>query len=843
MYRKTLLLLVFVLAACGDNSQVCGDGTVNVGGICLPEEETGLECGPGTVADGDACVFDGMCADGTSFDVVSNTCVPDIAGCGDGLVEMGGLCVDPATTPADIQEPSEPNDDLPATVIDLDNLPVTISGCTTPTEHPDEDPFLIRTFAPGRVLRVTVDGYGGMLGGFRIDPIDAELAFQGWERFGVAMAGDVASRSFWLPIAGDYEVVISDTRSLLNGLAAGAEGACYRATVEDAAAFKSSGIPGEVTGTLDGNVRMYNYTSGTLELLYAELESDDTVLSDLGVVKGGEFFSVAGNPGFARSLGSTVTSLVVADDPTEAVLLVVDPIVILALEPPSYTLRTYVHAPYEILGDEVLALPGDFPLGTFLYSRLPANSTMYTQGIVNLPGGVYAQILDADLNPAGSLCTGPCPVWSSTYYAIEEQLVFVHLLDADAQGDDVPLTLTAEQKVAPVADLSGAPGFKGTTGPSGSTFIRLSSSGSPSWTDWGGNPTELQVYRPAASGILNDSVRSLDDFTTLSAVSRVYDADTPYLLRISGPGQLPSTPYSVISTPAPMTHVAPESVLLGAVVGQFTATIPRFARVVVTARPADNSDLVITQQLFDGSFQETDIGASSELETVIMENWSHTALAFQVRDYFGAPAVFDLELTVLDKPPGEVSYENIPFATICPFLGGAGDELGWIPVTGSAWLANDEGWSGFIPLPFTGGSFYGDQVMQLNVNTNGLLSFVGNDVFTYTPLPFPSGTLPGIIAPFWQDLFEVRSCWYGSDDEARIEWFAKNSAQDRVHVQVALFPDGSVHMSYSPATALNTATPVGIGMSNLTGTSGFTVNGTIEGAVLPNAAWVMAPSD
>lgn len=121
-------------AGCGESGAVCGEGTVEEDGTCVPEQDTNttdsvtcgegtslsngecipdsqVTCGAGTaLADGSCEVDDTACADGTSFDTATGECIADFeVVCGAGTQEDtdNGECVPaqdacaPGTTLAD----------------------------------------------------------------------------------------------------------------------------------------------------------------------------------------------------------------------------------------------------------------------------------------------------------------------------------------------------------------------------------------------------------------------------------------------------------------------------------------------------------------------------------------------------------------------------------------------------------------------------------------------------------------------------------------------------------------------------------------------------------------------
>jgi hypothetical protein len=223
------LALLGVAGACGDNSNQCGEGTELRDGVCVG--------------------IPPMCTDGTILDEHTNACVLDPTACQDGTVLIDGACKDPATeVTVDVAEAAEPNalgvggeaSDAPAGELTLPapgGAPIVIKGTITPradadedgAQEPDFDTYLFA--APGpTLLEVSVDGLGGLAGGF-VALADVN-GLESWLRIGVNTTGDTTKRQLFLPAAGTYALAIADTRTLMSGTADGGPNATYYATVK-----------------------------------------------------------------------------------------------------------------------------------------------------------------------------------------------------------------------------------------------------------------------------------------------------------------------------------------------------------------------------------------------------------------------------------------------------------------------------------------------------------------------------------------------------------------------------------------------------------------------------------
>ena len=83
---------------------------------------------------------------------------------------------------------------------------------------------------------ISPPGLGGLAAGFLVIADDGPLADQGWFRFGLNYSGDTSERRVYLPRAGNYTIIVFDTRSY-NVLAGdwihptGNDDTCYFITV------------------------------------------------------------------------------------------------------------------------------------------------------------------------------------------------------------------------------------------------------------------------------------------------------------------------------------------------------------------------------------------------------------------------------------------------------------------------------------------------------------------------------------------------------------------------------------------------------------------------------------
>lgn len=341
MKRVAAIALVLGLEACGDNSQLCGPGTVDVDGVCAPA----APCGVGTVDDGSGqCVPDGtvVCAAGTMFDAVTDRCVLDPNACQGGTVAVGDACVDPATQMvADIEEAAEPNgrgvlgeaSASPAGVIVPDAVggaPFVIHGRISPFQDADGDgqidadidTYELAVTGP-MMLRITAIGLAGLDGGF-VAVAEATGPMSRWRRLSVDPSGPLphaSRRDVYLPAAGTYGFAIADARTLLlPGWSASGD---YYVTVDqlDVPAHLPITLAAgsaTVTGMYAGSAAPYQVTlpAGTatvkLAIPAAQVEASEVIARGPTVVALADEASGAAQASFTVTAATSTT--IVVDD-------------------------------------------------------------------------------------------------------------------------------------------------------------------------------------------------------------------------------------------------------------------------------------------------------------------------------------------------------------------------------------------------------------------------------------------------------------------------------------------------------------------------------------------------
>ena len=259
MRALAALVAILVAAGCGDNSKACGEGTNDLDGDGTCEADVG---------------GDGVCGTGTRVDPVTMECVVDPLACGGGTVLVNGRCQDPAAgIDIDLEEGPEPNafepDAVPAGVIDVPLIGgdgFVVHGCIRPLDAstPDYDVYLVEVTAPA-LLDITADGVQGLTAGFTVTSSVAALAT--WQRYGIELATDVARRQVLLPAAGMYQLVMTDSRTLLPEVTGGTGAppagnldgtSCYYVTLAQVAPVPVALDPAGESGMIDNELVFYS---------------------------------------------------------------------------------------------------------------------------------------------------------------------------------------------------------------------------------------------------------------------------------------------------------------------------------------------------------------------------------------------------------------------------------------------------------------------------------------------------------------------------------------------------------------------------------------------------------
>lgn len=329
MTRAPLLVgLVLALAGCGDNSRVCGPGTVEHEGVC------------------EGVAGESTCLDGTRLDEARGGCAIDPGACRAGTVLLGDACREPHDgLVVDVLEGPEPNglgafgeaSLAPAGLASLKpaGARFVLKGTIAPAADTDgdgqldadADTYELVAAAPALVA-ITADGVDGLVAGFTVTADVAPGApLAGYAHDGLSFIAATARRQVYLPAAGTYRLAVFDARTALSGGAAvaaasaspGAPPLTYYVTLEALeppapTALTVTGGAATSSGTLAPGVpRLFSVPLGGGANRIA-LDLPDALVTGAVIVTAG---------GAVRALGDDTGELVVDQLPSGTTALIV----------------------------------------------------------------------------------------------------------------------------------------------------------------------------------------------------------------------------------------------------------------------------------------------------------------------------------------------------------------------------------------------------------------------------------------------------------------------------------------------------------------------------------------
>jgi hypothetical protein len=858
--------LGFVGSGCGGGTE-CGAGTAEVDGECVPTADP-VDCATGTTLVGNECVPDGsvICETGTMFDMDTGTCVPDITGCAEGTVLVNGECVPhDETLTGDVQEPAEPNGlnagDTPGSfTTPAEGDSVVIEGCITPFEDIDQngeldadfDAYIFSVTEP-TLLDITADGVGGLAGGFQIIPLDQGLSDAGWVRFGVDMTQDMAQRQVFLPTAGDYALVATDSRSIF-GLPFGSADTCYFITVANVAVPAATPIAdgGEIIeGTFGPDVQFYSYDPAAQDLIFGTvIAPSESVAAGLTVMVNGQFVRTAPFDGLSVDANSFAASLNDSDE----VILVVDAVIEYAVGDVDFDFDVYAPGVTPAPMDDTITVTndGDF----FRWLAFDANEGDVVHIDMSATSPIMYTIITPDLTLVSDRCTfaGACTADEAWYQLTEGGTYYIRLFDTtETQPASFDLTLTRTH-VQPTPVVIDTPITAADLSALNSDFYVVDTSSSD-WLTWAGTPTGFEgdmdviLYPRDEVGALDDDIFDDETFSFDGTVVegrihpgggdvylvRVMDTGTPtgdetYDLAVSDRGH---TDLGTVTEAAPVSMtglaIAADETLyyLGqAAVGDI---------VTITATGDTGTNLVLsTLDANEGIIASADDtgDAGTETLTVGSTGW----FAFMIEDATGTAGGFDLDVTAEPPPTYTATAGTLAFTTVCPTNGSGvvhdlDDDDAGLSVTP-------------VTMPF-GFDLFGEATSELTISSNGWATFTPNYDGTAADIgdPIPDASEPNFfVAPFWADGDLIEVCVLSEATQLTVEWNGEKwfDAASVLQFQLVLHDDGSIDFIYGPNhSASSQAATIGIEASS--GLFGTEVSYDTAGNADAGTSWTLTP--
>ena len=651
-----------LLSACGDDGGdvACAAGTVLQDGECIPD---------GSV----------ICETGTTYNATTGKCDPDITGCAEGTVLIAGECVPlDDTLTGDVTEPVEPNGlnatDLPGMLeLPAQGESTVISGCITPFEDidldgeldADFDAFLFTASGP-TLLDLTVDGVGGLSGGFVVIGLADELDDDDWLRLGANLTSDTAQQQVFLPMAGTYVLAFADSRTLSSGLAFGSADTCYFATVEHLAMPAPTAITDMATGTL-GDPQFYSFDPS------ADDAALNATMSALGpAAAGGLVVLVDGlYAGSSEDEGTPAAiETLLGLDATASVLLVVDAVSNFSLSGQPSSLRVREILPTVDPGDGsnvTLTHDPGFP-GLLSFAATAGD-------VVRLEFDALGEDLDVFVLPPSASginfadavadvcfrCT-TSDQWmqvqeTGTYYYVVTDL-------AGVNGEDFTFN-TRRTAVTPAPLTIGAPAAGDLTGRDRDFFVL--DVDAADWLELNVVPTNftdgaVTFYDRNGAGELDEILPNVDfDVSDGSPFARIYAGDdSVFLISIDNlAGHQGDETFSFEVADRPFTQAtvaggAPVDLNAVTLVADqptyFLVTGPEAALLTSSlTNPSSGIDAVIELYDSDGNIvvDGVDEGGADAAETFVNVVTSSGLVPLSVTDVTGTGGTFDLNLAVI----------------------------------------------------------------------------------------------------------------------------------------------------------------------------------------------------
>lgn len=814
----------------------CGEGTIEMGGECVAE----LDCGTGTTQVGTECVPDGsiLCTGNTVFDEATGTCVVDPEACAEGtvyLMETGECVPFDDTLMADVRELAEPNDpqfneaamaqmaDLPA------SGPVTLGGCIEPRDF-DEDglvdvdlDFFTITVEGPTLLDVSADGVGGLSGGVAFVSTDPDLS--GWIRSTVDQSSDNATGQVYLPKAGEYQLLVSDSRSLVpilinafygrsnDILPAGGPDACYfiqvaRADIPAATAL-TAGTP--ATGVL-GDPQFYSFSAdeGLIGIDFATVDADG---EDASFLQAAASFVVRDGTSF-RGVGP---ALLAAEDGTEF-LFVVDTGYLLSSMPIDFRLTVEPATSDEYPEDGTVSIthttddPDVTDLAFFTFQGEAGDIAHLNFDSAGFPVGAFAALL---LTPTGELvdiCPVGCVDYDEYIRLVSTGSYAVGFFNFEATvGTPYSIDLTRSHQTPAALTLGTA--AAGDLMDDEVTFFTLDAR-TADWltftismlmdtTDLEFTFFDIIPAEGESEGyILGGDIPNAGFSSTDSSFDRVYLGEgSRFLIGVTDADTVDGTEsFSLLVEAAMFTDlgtVTSAAALTSDDVALAADGIGRFVfrgtevggTDTVTVTGDGTLDVVLSTVGVDGSAIDTSDDTGAGGAETLTQQVNIDATAFTVTG--DAAGTFDVSITEM-LPPYAVAPSAITFSSICPSNGGSGTQI----VDADDGFAPEQMLAMGGAFPFT---YFGEMQSVFTANSNGWLSFTpGQEEFDFSYNADP--TLPLAVAPLWTDLI-AEVCVLRDADTFTVEWNGETwtfggTGGDVAQVQAIFHTSGVIDFVY-----------------------------------------------
>jgi hypothetical protein len=843
--------LALGLAACGGNDRQCATGTI-------PD--------PGGA---DTCVPDGtvVCGNGTMYDQTSGTCVATDQ-CPTGEALVNGTCT-PNVTP-NAEEAPEPNDTTSAGTIMVPAIgaaPYVVHGCITPRDNSataDMDPWQVTVTGP-TLLDVTSNGVGGLAAGFVAAPNDPNLAAlkaSGWVRFGINLVDTTSHRQLFLPAAGTYNLIMSDSRQLFLGNApAGSDKSCYFTIVSQLALPTPTPVSsGAHPGTIQGDVQAFSVTLQEGDLVDAQndMSASTAAVPAVVLLKNNAY----GNANDGAS-GTPAEAFMGGFKASDSAVVVVDTEYNYGLAAQAYTLN--------LLQLHAKALPAtgtvtdmkDPTYFSFAYFDVANDGDLvhFDLTFAPTPGVQELRITDSNLTLVSELGAAGGAFTGWVHFAKAGRYYVVYYYDNSVAAGATTTITSNTANVTPATLTTGTPITAKplpTLGsdwlayaPTGQTWIATAATG----TGFTGN-IDVAYYDSTKSGLIGQDITPVTGMDyqfpqagTASFGRITFGDPTTYFVGVSDVGATTGTKSYTLNV-APQTYTdlgkvdetTPQS-KTGENLGGANKTKLYF----VQGNSGDKVTIVIhpTAGVFKATARWLDVdqvaratatAAAGADVTLITSVGAGKYIAFAVTGT-GATTTYDVNVTATAPVNYTQAAGSLTFTDACA----GGTTIATLNGGGNP--DNDEGLSAVQTMPFAF-SLFGDAVTKYTISTNGWLAFVATTDPAYANQQIPNEAPPnGVLAPFWTDLAGVVVCKAQTATTVTVQWSGATifGLGPPAEMQVVMHSNGVIDYIYS-ANQADDGSDATVGLENIFGTFGRQVGFNQPGTITPSSSITFTPA-
>jgi hypothetical protein len=269
-------------------------------------------------------------------------------------------------------------------------------------------------------------------------------------------------------------------------------------------------------------------------------------------------------------------------------------------------------------------------------------------------------------------------------------------------------------------------------------------------------------------------------------------------------------------------------------VNRYLFRVPNFATSDIIVTGDAMTDMAI--DIYDRFENRDTYDSSGSGGAEVANEFRHvqpTWVAFAAREWQNGVGIYDLAINVRE-PPVTITEANIPYQSVCPFDGGEGVEVVWDGAPDDASSLDPVA----LQFPF---DLAGEAVTDAWMGTNGYVTFAAPLDNPYINPRIPAAAEPNfLIAPMWDDLWEVTGCVYSAPDHIVFQWQGETwGGGPAARMQLILHADNSFDLVYGEDHEMRSDSAT-IGYENSVGDDGFEmIYNTDTPIIAPGKSWTI----